>query len=244
VTSPGYTPAELAALFAKIERDLAAAEPETTLDVVVRTAVETVPGAEMAGVSVGRSGRFSTPAATDDLVRRVDAIQYELGSGPCVDAIVHDTTFTVSDLGNDERWPVFGRQAVEQTGIVSMLSFRLFTETEPELVAGLNVYSRQPAAFEDSSEAVGMLLATHAALAVANATARDKANNLLRALQNSRDIGVAMGVLMQKHKVSRDEAFNLLRLASQALHRKLADIAIEIADTGELPPVPKSAARD
>jgi hypothetical protein len=120
-----------------------------------------------------------------------------------------------------------------------MLSFRMYLEQDAELVAGLNLYSREPAAFADTSEAIGMLLATHGALAVSNAAAREKANNLLVALKTNRDIGVAIGVLMHRYKITRDEAFNLLRMASQGLHRKLADIAMTVAETGELPDAPK-----
>ena len=54
-------------------------------------------------------------------------------------------------------------------------------------------------------------------------------------MKNSRDIGCAMGVLMATHKVTREQAFDLLRMASQHAHRKLADIAAEVADTGTLP---------
>lgn len=239
MTSSGYTPAELAAIFAKVERELASAEPAATMGLVAQKAVDMVPGAQMAGVSVGRKGRFSTPAATDDLVLHVDRIQYDLGTGPCVDAIVKDTTFNVSDLRTDGRWPVFGSMAFEQAGIVSMLSFRMYTEFDTELVAGLNLYAREPAAFGETSEVIGMLLATHGALAVSTAAVREKADNLLVALKTSRDIGVAMGVLMHKHRVTREEAFNLLRMASQALHRKVADIALTVGDTGELPDVPQ-----
>jgi GAF domain-containing protein len=239
VTSPEYTPAQLAALFARVERDLAAADTQSTLDVLVHTAVDIVAGAQMAGISLGRNGKFSTPAATDDVVLQVDEIQYGLGSGPCVDAIKEDTTFNVSDLRTDPRWPTFGETTFEQNGIVSMLSFRMYLEQDAELVAGLNLYSREPAAFADTSEAIGMLLATHGALAVSNAAAREKANNLLVALKTNRDIGVAIGVLMHRYKITRDEAFNLLRMASQGLHRKLADIAMTVAETGELPDAPK-----
>jgi ANTAR domain/GAF domain len=234
-----YSPTEIASLFAKVERELARADGDSALQVLVRSAADMVPGAQMAGVSLGRHGKFSTPAATEDAVLTVDAIQYEASSGPCVDAVVQDTTFNASDLTTDPRWPQFGRAAFEQTGIVSMLSFRMFFETEDDLVAGLNMYSRETAAFDDASEAVGMLLATHGALAVAQTTAREKADNLMVALKTSREIGVAMGILMQKYKITRDEAFNLLRLASQGLHRKLADIATQVAETGELPELPK-----
>lgn len=234
-----YSPAELAQIFAKVERELVLAEPESALQVLVRVAVDTVPGAEMAGISLGRGGRFSTPAATDEAVLAVDALQYAEGTGPCVDAIVQDTAFRARDLRTDRRWPTFGRAAYARTGVVSMLSFRMFFEDDDDTVAGLNMYSRQPDSFDDVSEAVGMLLVTHGALAVARSKAREKADNLTAALRTSREIGIAIGVLMHKYKITRDDAFNLLRMASQATHRKVADLAGQVAETGELPESPQ-----
>jgi ANTAR domain len=66
------------------------------------------------------------------------------------------------------------------------------------------------------------------------ALARERAAQPERALTTSRDIGVAMGVLMNRHKISRSQAFDLLRVASQNTNRKLADIAFDVADTGVL----------
>jgi hypothetical protein len=40
---------------------------------------------------------------------------------------------------------------------------------------------------------------------------------------------------MAHHKVAQDDAFTLLRVASQGLHRKLRDIAVEVVETGTLP---------
>ena len=61
-----------------------------------------------------------------------------------------------------------------------------------------------------------------------------QAGNLSQALQSNREIGVAMGILMNQHRFTRQEAFDVLRVASQNSNRKLADIAVEVADTGTL----------
>jgi hypothetical protein len=237
------SPAELAAIFAELERELTAlTDADSVLRLLTTRAVELVPGAEHAGITRGRNGRFETVGATDELVDDVDAVQYELGSGPCVDAILEATVFNAPDLRADQRWPDFGARAAD-LGVHSMLSFRLFTENNPDLIAGLNLYAGKPSAFDEASESMGMLFATHGALAVAGAAAQEKADNLVIALQNSREIGVAMGVLMARHQITREEAFNLLRIASQRMHRKLADVAGEVADTGTLPAAAASRSR-
>ncbi len=55
-------------------------------------AVETVSGCDHAGITiVRRHGGVSTPAATDEVPEAVDAIQYEAGEGPCLEAIRNTT---------------------------------------------------------------------------------------------------------------------------------------------------------
>jgi hypothetical protein len=148
--------------------------------------------------------------------------------------MLQDTVFHTDDLRTDGRWPSFARRATEVSEVRSMLSFRLFLEDD-DRIAGLNIYSRTTAAFDDDAKIVGTLIATHGALAISAAAARENAAHLQRALANSREIGVAMGVLMNQHKISRKQAFDLLRVASQNSNRKLADIATDVADTGALP---------
>ena len=65
--------------------------------------------------------------------------------------------------------------------------------------------------------------------------AEDKVANLERALASNRQIGAAMGILMARLNVTDEQAFDMLRKASQNRHRKLRDIAEEVTLTGEIP---------
>jgi hypothetical protein len=227
------SPAGLATLFADIGHQIAAHDgADGALAALAEISVQRVPGAERASVTRGRKGSFETVAATDPAALRADHIQYELGTGPCVDAILQQTVFRTGDLGTDPRWPEFGRRAAE-VDVHSMLSFRLFLEDD-DLIAGLNLYATAREAFDDDAQIIGTLLATHGALAVSAAAARELAAHLQRALTTNREIGVAMGVLMNQHKITRTQAFDLLRVASQHTNRKLADIAVEVGDAGTL----------
>ena len=66
---------------------------------------------------------------------------------------------------------------------------------------------------------------------------RDKIANLETALITARRIGAAMGVLMNSHKITDAQAFELLVQASQHTHHKLRDIADDVVLTGTLPKV-------
>lgn len=63
---------------------------------------------------------------------------------------------------------------------------------------------------------------------------RDKLANLEVALASARRIGVAMGILMASEKITVDQAFHQLRVASQSSHRKLRGVADDVLLTGML----------
>lgn len=235
--------AELAQLFSDLGRELLSERGlDGTLSLITARGVKLLPAAQHAAVSRGRRGRFETVASTSELPPRVDQIQYDLGSGPCVDAALQQEVYRAGELATDQRWPEFGRRAAAEHGIHSMLSVRLFLEDD-DLVAALNLYSALPDAFDSSDESVAVLLATHASSAMASARLHEQVYHLERALQSNRGIGVAMGVLMNQYKITQSQAFDLLRMASQHGHRKLADVALDVTETGalELPPLPSRA---
>jgi GAF domain-containing protein len=119
-------------------------------------------------------------------------VQYETGEGPCLDAARHQETVRSDDLRTDTRWPRFARQAAA-LGVRSMLSFQLFAGGDS--FGALNLYAADPAAFGPDSEKTGLLLASHAALAMA--AARTEAG-LLTALDSREMIGQAKGILMER----------------------------------------------
>ncbi len=202
---------------------------EGTLDGIVHAAVDTVPGARYAGITqVDGRRTLRTTAATDELVHRVDIAQYEAGEGPCLSTLHDQQTVRLADMAAEKRWPGFTGRATE-LGIGSMLSFQLYV-TEENLGA-LNLYALQARAFTDESEQIGLLFATHAAVAVADAL---KLRQLTRALDVRDLIGQAKGVLMERHRLTGDQAFARLVRVSQTTNTKLVEVARRLVETGEL----------
>ncbi len=194
-------------------------------------------------MSLVQAKNIKTPAQTHPAVAELDALQSELGGGPCVDAIAEHETFYAEDLSHEDRWPTFARRAVEH-GMMSLLSFRLFieeSETGERTMGALNLYSRQRAAFDETAREVGVILASHASVALAAAQAlaheKDHVAHLDQALASRDVIGQAKGILMERERLSADQAFDLLRRASQHLNIKLRDVADRVAETGERPPI-------
>ena len=221
-------PERLAESMGAVARELEQQDdPAVLLVEIVEAAVAMVPGADEGSISVvvGRRNVFSE-APVGDLPLRIDALQYETGQGPCLDAAYEQHTVRVDDLAKEQRWPRFASRASE-TGAASMLSLQLFVEGDN--LGALNLYSRSPGAFTDESEQIGLLFASHAAIAYAGVR---KEAQLLHALTNRDVIGQAKGILMERYQISGARAFLILTRASQTTNRKLHEIAGELVRTG------------
>jgi len=223
----------VAEAFADLGARIGAASSKNVLEAITEVTSERLTGATSVSITQLRGSSYWTAAAIDDRARRADAIQYELGSGPCIDAIVKETLYWPTDLSHDPRWPEFGRRVVDEIGFRSMLSYRMNVGDQGS-AAGLNIYGDEENAFTDSDVMLGLLLATHGAQAATAAGHREHVDNLERALQSNRVIGTAMGILMAQHMVTQDQAFDLLRIASQNTNRKLAEVARDVTETGAL----------
>jgi transcriptional regulator with GAF, ATPase, and Fis domain len=222
---------ELAVLLSELARDLQAERsvPEL-LDEVLAATVANVPGTQRAGIMQVRGRRrVATTAATDEVVREVDQAQYDTGEGPCLSTIYEQNPVRLADVRTEQRWPRFAARAAE-LGIGSMLSFRLYVHRAD--LGALNLYSERPDAFDEESEHIGLLLASHAGVALADAQRQED----LRTAVDGRDlIGQAKGILMERHRVTADQAFALLVQVSQQTNRKLRDVAEHLTASGELP---------
>jgi len=204
-------------------------DTDTMLDELVAEAVRLIPGVQEGSLSVVTARtRVHSEHPTSELASRVDELQTETGQGPCLDAIYKQQTVRVADLRTEDRWPEFARRAVD-AGVGSMLSFQLYVEGDN--LGALNLLSREPGAFDDESEQVGLLFASHAAVAFAGA---QKIDDLARAVDSRDLIGQAKGMLMERYRIDADRAFRVLVRASQHNHTKLRDVATELVTTGQL----------
>jgi hypothetical protein len=206
---------------------------EQALAVVTAGCIETIVGAEGAAVTIANRGSFRTLAATNEMARQVGSIQHELGVGPGIDAVAATGVIRCADIRSEPRWPEFTRRAIAESTVLSLLSFRMSFEPGDQPTS-MNVYASKPDIFDELAVATGVALATHGALALTAVADRARIENLERALETNRDIGVAMGILMNRQLVTKQDAFELLRAASQSTRRKLGDIALGVIDSGQL----------
>jgi len=206
-----------------------------TLHRVVELAVDTIDGCDFAGIFLLEDDAINTPAHTDPIVVEVDALQHRCEEGPCLDAVADDSTLYADDLADDTRWPLFG-PAATAAGVRSVLTLSL---SAGGIKGALNLYARYPQAFGVIDRAKGLLLAGLAGQALSTAQAHDeetqRLDNLQGALLTRAVIGQAQGILIERERVTADQAFDILRRASQHLNIKLRDVAQNLVDTGETP---------
>ena len=214
---------------------------ESLLQTVADLGKTVLPGNTEVSVSLLVKDHPTTVVSTGQLAVDVDEAQYERGHGPCLHAARTGELIEVADTRTDERWPDYMPRAVER-GALSSLSVPLAIDVDAQVSGALNIYARQVDAFDEDARAAALRLAPYAAVAAGNLhayqSARDMADNLQAALGSRAVIDQAKGVLIERFRLTPDQAFQRLAEASMHANRKLRDIADDLVHTGVLPVVP------
>jgi GAF domain-containing protein len=183
---------------------------------IARDIITTATGA---GVSLmDQDGKRVSVGATDDSVLAADNLQYELGEGPCISAWATGTPVYIGDTHTDDRWPEWTSAAAEG-GVRSCLSVPLLHT--PTGLGALKVYSDAAEAFTEEDRRLLINLARSAAALLGHIQASDLPQRIssdVKASLAERDtIGVARGILMERHNIDRQTAMNrLISLATNA----------------------------
>ena len=193
---------------------------------VTAAAVEMIPGTDTCGVLlIGKGGKFESLYGTSELIYKADALQEACQEGPCIDAAVDELIVRTDDFTTERRWPKYSR-AIAELGVRSGLSLKLYTGVQN--AGALNLFGLQPHAFSGESEAIGSVLAAHAAAAIIASRHGEQLESAL----NTRDtIGQAKGVIMERFNVDAMRAFEMLRELSQTTNTRLVDIATRVIET-------------
>lgn len=202
-----------------------------TLTEIADFAVQAIPNAEGAGLTMLENSRAQTVVASADFVHAVDEIQYSLGEGPCVTAVESGQTQSSGSLGGEARWPRFGPR-VGRMGVHSALSLPLLLPGQ--VIGAMNVYAHTKNAFGPESARIGELFARPAAVSVYNAQilaqSQRLAAQLTEALTSRAVIDQALGIIRSRTGATPDEAFVRLRAMSQAQHLKVVEVATVLVD--------------
>ena len=214
---------------------------ELSMDSLLQTVADltksVMPGNPEASVLLLVKDRPTTVVSTGALATDLDERQYERGHGPCLHAARTGEVTEIPDTRTDDRWRDYTPRAVER-GNLSSLSIPLAIDPDAQVTGALNIYARRPDAFDEASRSVATRFAPYAAVATGNLyayqSARDMADNLQTALESRAVIDQAKGVLIERYKLTADQAFQMLVQASMNANRKVRDVADHLVRTGEL----------
>ncbi|MCW2547350.1 MAG: hypothetical protein JWN96_1810 [Mycobacterium sp.] len=218
--------ADLRSALGGLSSVLTAYQPlESTLTQIAEFAVQAIPNADGAGLTLLR-GERQTVVASADFVRAIDDVQYGIGEGPCITAVADRRTVVSGSLGGDPQWPRFGPR-VGRMGVHSALSLPLLLGEQA--IGAMNVYSRGKDAFNSAAARLGEQFAQPAAVSVHNAAVLTETQatveHLTAALTNRATIDQALGIIMSRTGADPDEAFERLRLLSQNGKIKVSELA-------------------
>jgi hypothetical protein len=193
---------------------------------VCEQVVHAVPGLDEATVTLLDDGIPFTAASTNELVTRLDVVQYSSGAGPCLDAATTSKLVRATIDEAQERWPAFGAES-QAAGIGSFLSAPLTVDNEHS--GAINGYSRQGHGFHELDASLLALYSTAVETALRSHSmylqAFKLAAQLRSALRSRAVIDQAKGVLMAVHAITADDAFRLLVEQSQRENVKLHALA-------------------
>ena len=206
---------------------------DRTFATVVDLSVSTLPGCDSAGITVRINGKEETAAASDHYALEIDKIQYATNEGPCLTALESGEPQYIQDVSEETRWPQFRKRAAGQ-GLRSGASFPLPLNGT---AGALNLYAKSERAFDDHAVAIGEIFARQARIALDNAqiytAARRLGDQLNEALKTRDLIGRAKGILMERERLSDEEAFEVLKRLSQNTNVKLRELAQRLVDDNE-----------
>lgn len=228
---------DLARHLAEIATVLLTPGAVAAVDRVVSLAVQTMDTCDEAGLCSLTTAPDRAKSQATGLIGELERLQTQAGQGPCIETLAGLAWVYVPDLLDDQRWPTFS-PAAARLGMRSALAYRL--SVDGETLGALQLFAHLPGAFNANERAQGLIYATYAGLALALSRDREgeqaRIDNLNTALASRDIIGQAQGILMERERITADQAFALLRRSSQHLNRKLRTVAQDVVDTGTAPP--------
>lgn len=197
--------------------------------IVTRAAAQIGPDVS-AAITVRRGDRSAVAAASDAAAAACDHAEQAAGAGPCLEAARIERLLTVPDVAADDRWPAW-RDATLAAGFGTAAAVPApATPGSPDLA--IDLYRPGTGDWDADDLAAVELFARDAARAVAVAAHVEEqsavAADLRQAMVSRSVIDQALGVVMAQNRCGPEEAFAMLRSASQRRNEKVRDVAASI----------------
>ena len=201
------------------------------LQSLILLARHAVADCESVSITVAEEGRYRTSNSSGPAALAIDEAQYRDNGGPCLEAIRSKRQLEVAPEEFDGRWPGV-QEAAREAGVAGVLSTPLVRSPQDDALGALNIYAREGGRFRPGDRRTAELIGEQAVILVSRALALASSNQRVEELRNAvatrEIIGEAKGILMATQNCTRDEAFDILRRASQRENRKLREMAEDL----------------
>src|SRR3712207_5774092 len=170
-----------------------------------------------------------TVASTDRSAWEADQVEFDVADGPCFEVLTKGASFEGIDLRTERRWPAWAAVA-QLHGFGSAAAVGAELESGQRLV--LNGYAVGDAFLDSAAIDRAQQFMNQLAITLPVALRLDQQateiNQLQQALADQSVIDQALGVLMGHNGCSRDEAFGILRRASESRETRVREVAATI----------------
>lgn len=172
-------------------------------------------------------------ASSGEKALKLDELQYQLDEGPCLMASRRQLLVHIPDLAGDETFPNYNAIATAN-GIRSILAVP-FHLPDNTVRAGLNLYSEKANAFGGGAVNLAQEFVSQASkglrLAVLLSQHSQAAESLRLAMTSRTVIDMAVGVIIAQNRCTQQEAFDLIKSASNHRNLKLRDVAASVVES-------------
>jgi hypothetical protein len=181
--------------------------------------------------TIGQVLGSETLAATDSIAARLDELQFDLGEGPCWDAMRSANPVLVPTIRSTgpARWPAF-TESVVKDGVISVFAFPL--GVGPLRFGAVDLYSAAPVSLSDEqAEQAGRMADVVSRHVLRRAlTSIGVEDGEAVSAYSRRLVHQASGVVLAQIDVSADDARLVIQGQAFASSRPMMDVAQDIID--------------
>jgi hypothetical protein len=182
------------------------------------------------GAAISTLGDFlgsETVAASDEVAGRIDEVQFDLGEGPCWDALSTGLPVLAPDLSAVRRWPAFS-EAIEAQQVGSLFAFPLIIG--PLRIGALDLYAVQPMELGSRdakrSEVFASIVSRHVLRRALGSAAAGESDD--RSPNSRRVIHQATGFVIAQLGISAEYAHLLLQGQAFSQGRSMREVAEDL----------------
>lgn len=198
------------------------------------------------GVLLVDDGEVSVAVSNSTLGEGVEYLEVSLGEGPCMDCIRHGQVVVVPDLRDAETtYPRFAPAALA-VGVRSVHGIPLASRAVT--LGALDIFATDVRELTTDEVSFVSMLGDVAMAYLVSARAHDEADKIARQLQQALESRVvieqAKGILVERHGITYDEAFERIRHHARSNSTRVRAVAERIAREGlDLPNHPQAKVR-